>query len=135
MMLLMLVSLTTFAQYPTTKKIKGTQVVIMTVPQAEKINKKFELLEDSIAALNSKLQTKTTEIKVVDTKRVVTNDSLQIFKANLVTANISIDSLKRETKRIEKLEFIERKTRTKLGIGIVGTLITWITLAIFSTKS
>ena len=134
-MLLMLVSLTTFAQYPTVKTIKGQQVVIMTVPQAEQIDIRFGKLEDSIAALHSKLQMKTTEIKVVDTKREVTNDSLQIFKANLVTANISIDSLKRETKRIEKLEFIERRTRDRITIGVVGTLVTWITLAILSIKN
>jgi len=107
----------------------------MTVPQAEQIDIKFGMLEDSIAALHSKLKTKITEIKVVDTKREVTNDSLQIFKANLVTANISIDSLKRETKRIEKLEFIERRTRVRVGVGIVGALVTWITLAILSVKS
>ena len=134
-MLLMLVSLTTFAQYPTVKTIKGQQVVIMTVPQAEQIDIRFGKLEDSIAALHSKLKTKITEIKVVDTKREVTNDSLQIFKANLVTANISIDSLKRETKRIEKLEFIERRTRDRITIGVVGTLVTWITLAILSIKN
>ena len=59
MMLMTLVSLSVFAQYPTTKKIKGTPVVIMTVPQAEKINSKFGMLEDSITALHSKLQMKT----------------------------------------------------------------------------
>ena len=131
----MLVSLTTFAQYPTIKTIKGEQVVIMTVPQAEHIDIKFGKLEDSIAILNSKLQTKTQEAKVIDTKRIVTNDSLQIFKANLITANIAIDSLKRETKRIEKLEFIERRTRDRVSIGMVGTLATWITLAILALKN
>ena len=133
-MLLMLVSLTTFAQYPTIKTIKGEQVVIMTVPQAEHIDIKFGKLEDSIAMLNSKLQIKTQEAKVIDTKRIVTNDSLQIFKANLITANIAIDSLKRETKRIEKLEFIERRTRDRVSFGMVGTLATWITLAILALK-
>mgnify|MGYP003340745159 CR=1 FL=1 len=133
-MLLMLVSLTTYAQYPTVKTIKGQKVVIMTVPQAEQIDAKFGMLEDSIATLHSKLKTKTAEVKVVDTKRAEVNDSLQVLKSNLIVANLSIDSLKRETKRIEKLEFIEKKTRTKLGIGIVGVVITWIVFAITVVK-
>ena len=54
-MLMMMVSLSLFAQYPTTKKIKGQQVVIMTVKQAEAINTKFDILEDSIDVLNYNL--------------------------------------------------------------------------------
>ena len=48
MMLMMMVTLTASAQYPTTKTIKGTQVVIMTVPQAEQIDKKFIAMSDSL---------------------------------------------------------------------------------------
>ena len=134
-MLLMLVTLTVFAQYPTVKTIKGEKVVIMTLPQAEKIDQKFGKLEDSIADLNSKLQTKVQEIKVVDTKREVTNDSLQIFKTNLFTATAQIDSLNIQMKRIEKLEFVEKKTRVKIGVGLVGILTAFITFAILVIKS
>lgn len=134
-MLITLVSLSAFAQYPTTKTIKGTPVVIMTVPQAEKINSKFEILEDSISALNSKIKTKSEEVKVVNIKREVTNDSLQIFKTFLFTANQRIDSLNREMKRVEKLEFVEKRTRTRLGVGLVGTVVAWITFAILVIKS
>ena len=57
MMLMMLVSLSTFAQYPMIKKINGKDVVIMTVKQAEAIDNKFQILEDSIAKLNNDLRT------------------------------------------------------------------------------
>ena len=134
-MLITLVSLSAFAQYPTTKTIKGTPVVIMTVPQAEKINNQFDILEDSIVRLNSKIKIKSEEVKVVNIKREVTNDSLQIFKTNLFIANTKIDSLNIQMKRIEKLEFIEKRTRVRVGVGIVGALVTWITLAILSVKS
>jgi len=134
-MLVMLVSLSVFAQYPTTKKIKGVQVVIMTVPQAEKIDNNFQLLNDSIIELNRQIGNKVHEVKVVDFQREKTFDSLQIFKSNLLIANTTIDSLKKETKRIEKLEFIEKRTRTRLGIGVVGTIVAWVTFAILVIKS
>ena len=91
MMLLMLVSLTTFAQYPTTKKIKGTPVVIMTVPQAEKINSKFGMLEDSIAALNSKLQTKTTPLSINRTMNP-TFSFTESIRLGTMNASVGMDS-------------------------------------------
>ena len=133
MMLLMLVALSVSAQYPTTRKIKGTQVVIMTVPQAERIDRQFETLNDSIVKLNSKLKTKTHEVKVVDFKREKTNDSLQVYKLNLLTANTTIDSLSKEVKRIEKLEYVEKKTRMRVGVGLVSVLTAFITFAISSS--
>lgn len=134
-MLLMVASLTAFAQYPTTKKIKGTQVVIMTVPQAEQIDNQFSLLNDSIVELNKQIGWKVHEVKVVDHQREKTFDSLQIFKTNLAIANQKIDSLNLEMKRVEKLEFIEKRTRTRLGVGLVGTIAAWITFAILVIKS
>ena len=135
MLLLMVASLTVFAQYPTTKKIKGTQVVIMTVPQAEQIDNQFTLLNDSITKLNKKIGWKVHEVKVADNQRQKTFDSLQIFRVNLLTANTTIDSLTNQMRRIEKLEFIEKRTRTRLGFGIVGSVVAWITFAILVIKS
>ncbi len=134
-MLMMVASLTAFAQYPTTKKIKGTSVVIMTVPQAEQIDERFEVLNDSIVELNKQIKTKVHEVRVVDFQREKTFDSLQIFKTNLFIANTTIDSLNREVKRIEKLEYVEKRTRMRLGVGLVGILTTFITFAILVIKS
>ena len=135
MMLMMVASLTAFAQYPTTKKIKGTSVVIMTVPQAEQIDERFEVLNDSIVELNKQIKTKVHEVRVVDFQREKTFDSLQIFKTNLFIANTKIDSLNKEMKRIEKLEYVEKRTRMRVGVGLVGILTTFITFAILVIKS
>jgi len=135
MLLLMVVGLTAFAQYPTTKKIKGTQVVIMTVPQAEQIDNQFSLLNDSIVELNKQIGWKVHQVKVVDHQREKTFDSLQIFKTNLAIANQKIDSLNSEMKRIEKLEFVEKRTRVRVGAGLVGVLTAFITFAILVIKS
>ena len=107
----------------------------MTVPQAERIDRQFETLNDSIVKLNSKLKTKTHEVKVVDFKREKTNDSLQVYKLNLLTANTTIDSLSKEVKRIEKLEYVEKKTRMRVGVGLVSVLTAFITFAILVIKS
>jgi hypothetical protein len=107
----------------------------MTVPQAEKIDIQFEKMSDSIVELNKKIDKKIHEVKVVDFQREKTFDSLQIFKSNLLIANTTIDSLKNEMKRVEKLEFIEKRTRTRLGVGLIGTLVAWISFAIIVIKS
>lgn len=125
MMLTMLVSLFASAQYPTTKKIKGQQVVIMTVSQAEEIDNNFTTLNDSISILNSQLKNKIHEVKVVDFKKSKVDDSLQIFKSNLSLANFTIDSLKNETKRIEKLEYVEKRTRVRIGLGLGSLALVW----------
>ncbi len=71
---MMMVSLSLFAQYPTTKTIKGKEVVIMTVPQAKDIDNKFSKLKDSIEWLNSRLQQyKPTVLTIRDTIRLQTN--------------------------------------------------------------
>jgi len=107
----------------------------MTVPQAEQIDNQFTLLNDSIVELNTKIGWKVHEVKVADNQRQKTFDSLQIFRVNLLTANTTIDSLKNQMRRIEKLEFIEKRTRTRLGVGLVGTVVAWITFAILVIKS
>lgn len=48
----MLVSLSSYSQYPTVKTIGKDTVVIMTVKQGEDINRRFVLLNDSIKKVN-----------------------------------------------------------------------------------
>jgi len=123
MMLLMLVSLSTLSQYPTTKKIKGEQVVIMTVKQAEGINNKFEQLEDSIIGLNNQLNGCETSLNFTqnklentETDLIVTQDSLEKTH-NLYTV---------EVKRQDKLEFINRRERLRINIGLIFIGFVWV---------
>lgn len=130
----MMAFLTVFAQYPTTKKIKGTQVVIMTVPQAEQIDARFNLLNDSLKRLSGQITHKTHQFKVINQQRERVIDTLQMFRANLFTATKKIDSLNNEMRRIEKLEFVERRTRVRIGVGIGATVLTWVILTIIASK-
>ena len=126
--------LTVFAQYPTTKKIKGTQVVIMTVPQAEQIDARFNLLNDSLKRINGQITHKNHQFKVINQQRERVIDTLQMFRVNLFTATKKIDSLNNEMRRIEKLEFVERRTRVRIGVGIGATVLTWVILTIIASK-
>ncbi len=54
---MMLVSLLSYSQYPTTKIINGDTVVMMTLKQGEDINKRFVFLNDSIKKVNTNFNT------------------------------------------------------------------------------
>ncbi len=131
-MLMTLVSLSAFAQYPTTKKIKGEQVVIMTVKQAEAINDKFQMLEDSIARLNSTLNGCTTSL-------YFTQDKLETASNSLTNANDSIVKLNglyvKEVKRQDKLEWIDKQTKIRVAMGLGATVLTWLILAITAIQN
>lgn len=131
-MLMTLVSLSAFAQYPTTKKIKGEQVVIMTVKQAEAINDKFQMLEDSISRLNSTLNGCTTSL-------YFTQDKLEAASNSLTNANDSIVKLNglyvKEVKRQDKLEWIDKQTKIRVAMGLGATVLTWLILAITAIQN
>jgi hypothetical protein len=128
----------TFGQYPTTKTIKGTPVVIMTVPQAEKIDIKFNKLNDTIDSLKKQLeslQRSTTETTITVKEKEQKEDSAYIIRSilyntmstQMILMNARMNYLEEENKRIEKLEITDRKVRFKIGVGIGIVFATWIT--------
>lgn len=126
----MMASLSTYAQYPTTKVIKGEQVVIMTVKQAEAINNKFQVMEDSIASLNNDLNSlnndfngAVTSLNFTQNKVEILTDSINNLQNNLTIVNKQYDE---EVKKIDKLEFIDRKTRLQVKLGIVLVGAVWL---------
>jgi hypothetical protein len=56
---MILLSVSSYSQYPTTKKIKGDSVVIMTIGQADTINKLYKSYNDTIIAYRDSLKSKT----------------------------------------------------------------------------
>lgn len=52
----MLVSLSSYSQYPTVKTIGKDTVVIMTIKQGEDINNRFTFLNDSIKRVNTNFE-------------------------------------------------------------------------------
>lgn len=124
MLMMTLVSLSTFAQYPTTKKIKGQQVVIMTVKQAEAINNKFQVLEDSIAQLKADLDGCETTVNFTENKVVVASDSIEVLNQRYVT----------EVKRQDKLEWNDKFARKRVAMGIGAAIMTWLAFIFVTIK-
>lgn len=120
----MLVSLSALSQYPTTKKIKGEQVVIMTVKQAEAINNKFQVLEDSIAQLKADLDGCSTTVNFTENKVVVASDSIEKLNHLYVT----------EIKRQDKLEWNDKFARRRVTIGVGAAIMTWLAFIFVTIK-
>jgi len=134
-----LVSLSSLGQYPTTKKIKGQQVVIMTVKQAEAVNNKFEKLEDSLNVLNDSINILNDNLNGAITSLNFTHNKLETTSENL---NQTIDSLVKidrayhnEIKKIEKFEWVEKRTRVRIGVGIGALLVTWLVIVVSTLGS
>jgi len=53
---MLLISNSTFSQYPQVKKIGNDSVVVITLKQGNDINKQFTVLNDSIKLLNNSLE-------------------------------------------------------------------------------
>ena len=125
-----MVSLSALSQYPTTKKIKGEQVVIMTIKQAEAINDKFQLLEDSIIALNNIYNGTITTLNYTQNKVVILTDSINHAQDSIVKTN---SLYKQEVKRIDGLQLVDKRARTQVKLGLIIIAATWI-FGIFTSK-
>jgi hypothetical protein len=107
----------------------------MTINQAEKIDNQFLKQKDSIFKLNSIIEFKNNDLQTVILEKNRLNDTIKGFKNSLIFANTVIDSLKKETVRIEKLEFIEKRTRNRLSYGLGAVLVTWLVFAFSVIKN
>jgi hypothetical protein len=106
-----------------TKKINGKDVVIMTVGQAEAINNKFQTLEDSITGLNNQLNGAITSLNFTQNKVEILTDSINHIQDSLILVD---KHYQQEVKRQDKLEFIDRKTRFQIKLGLVLVGAVWL---------
>ena len=127
-----LVSLSAFAQYPTTKKIKGEQVVIMTVRQAEDINNKFQLLEDSITQLNNTLRGCETSLYFTQDKFETTSNELSVLKDSL---DKTTRLYEKEVIRQDKLEWKDKFARRRVTFGLGTAIMAWMAFIFVTIKN
>ena len=92
----MLVSLSSYCQYPTVKTIGKDTVVIMTVKQGQDINQKFMDLTAEIEFLKDSVAKKTIEIKTLYTEKKNLNNSLS-------SITIKSQGFEEENIRLKKL--------------------------------
>ena len=130
MMLMMMVTLTASAQYPTTKTIKGTQVVIMTVPQAEQIDKKFIAMSDSLNNFRYNITTAKAQVVSLNKQKNSLSDTLEFVRKELYDVSTQVKFLEAENERYRQMEFEDKQVKKRVTIGVVSALVVWITLFI-----
>ena len=106
---MMLVSLSSYCQYPVVKTIGKDTVVIMTVKQAEEINKKFLDLRDSINALDKTVNISKVEIDSLKTEKQKIDSSLLLTSEKLSTSDKRIESLDTLVKDEDKKHWREKR--------------------------
>jgi uncharacterized coiled-coil DUF342 family protein len=103
----MLVSLSSYCQYPVVKTIGKDTVVIMTVKQGEDINKQFTLLKDSLSSVNeeslrlrSMVNKLSVEIDITGNSLIKSTKELELYKSSYKHAEADIVMLKKENRRV-----------------------------------
>ena len=130
---MMMVSLITSAQYPTTKTIKGKEVVIMTVPQAKAIDNKFIKLKDSIQLLNISLTENKENLKITNENLIKTNTDLTNTQQSLNQSILLNEVYLKEIERYKKMQFEDRKVLKRTTIGFAGAIALWLFIVIGSS--
>lgn len=124
----MLVSLTALSQYPTIKKIKGEEVVIMTVKQADDINAKFDLLQDSINNAKQK-------VSVVQVNNRYLLDSIKNLKYELKQADASARYYQDEASDYRQSFIALNKSHSRDITGILASVVIFIAVVTFHIKN
>lgn len=125
---MMLVSLSSYCQYPLVKTIGKDTVVIMTVKQGEDINKKFGALEDSISA--AKAQIASLEKQLVDQK-----DTFNIQVSNVKqTMEKDKEVYKTETQKLNHLLWSESKVARRHSIFLLVGVTAFTALVFIISK-
>jgi len=124
---MMLGSLLSYSQYPTTKIVGKDTVVIMTLKQGEDINKQFTVLKDSLGKASKELLKAKANIDVVLLKNRVLADSLEnalgVAQANEFRMQCLENELELTSKELlGDRRFIRRQTLTVGGLLIGFTI-------------
>ena len=133
MIMMMMVSLITLAQYPTTKIIKGKEVVIMTVPQAKAIDNKFIKLKDSINSLNLSLYKKDETLRLTNESLIEINNDLINTQEGLSQSLLLNEVYLKEIEKYKKMEFEDKKVLRRTTIGFAGAIALWLFVVIGSS--
>ena len=88
-----------FSQYPKTKKIGNDSVVIITIGQADTINKLYRSYNDSINNLQSKLKTNDSLLSI----RTIEKDSFYNWKYKYSVNKSLYQNWEENQRKIDKL--------------------------------
>lgn len=121
----MLVSLSSYSQYPTVKTIGKDTVVIMTVKQGEDINKQFTSLNDSLSKSNEEILKLRNTISVIDIRNNQLSSSLAKSQDQVVSINKQLDMYKSSYELCENDLRMFRKEHKNIVTGILIIVALW----------
>ncbi len=132
MILMMVVALSSYCQFPKTKVIGRDSVVIMTIQQGRDINQRFVSYRDSIEYYKKKYSNAKVFLDTLSIQRKNFIDSFRLADTRLKDANEMIGIYRKEVDSY-KLSLIEsyRKTNHDLLALIVGCTTFILSFALF----
>jgi len=121
----MLVSLSSYCQYPTVKTIGKDTVVIMTVKQGEDINNQFTVLKDSLSTLNELTLTLRKQMASMGARNIQLSKNLtkSIDEVGVVTKQVDIYKGKYEEAE-NTIRFLKRDHKNVV-VGVLSLLAAW----------
>jgi len=122
---MMLVSLSSYCQYPTVKTIGKDTVVIMTLKQGEDINNQFTLLKDSLSTVNELTLTLRKQMASMGARNIQlsTNLNKSINEVGVVSKQVDIYKGKYEEAE-NTIRFLKRDSKNTI-VGLLSLLAAW----------
>lgn len=106
---MMLVSLSSYCQYPTVKTINNEQVVIMTLKQAEDINKKFSSLNEDILSLKDSVSKTNKNLNLTVLEKNKLDSLLKLNSNKLVMTEEEVKRLNKWIQENDKMYWREKR--------------------------
>lgn len=121
----MLVSLSSYCQYPTVKTIGKDTVVIMTLKQGEDINNQFTLLKDSLSTVNELTLTLRKQMASMGVRNIQLSKNLtkSMDEVGVVTKQVDIYKGKYEEAE-NTIRFLKRDSKNTI-VGLLSLLAAW----------
>ena len=121
----MLVSLSSYSQYPTVKTIGKDTVVIMTVKQGQDINNQFTLLNDSLSALNELTLTLRKQMASMGVRNIQLSSSLTKSMDEVGVVTKQVDLYKGKYEEAENTIRFLKRDHKNVVVGVLSLLAAW----------
>jgi len=121
----MLVSLSSYCQYPTVKTIGKDTVVIMTVKQGQDINNQFTLLNDSLSTLNELTLTLRKQMASMGTRNIQLSKNLSKSMDEIGVVTKQVDLYKGKYEEAENTIRFLKRDHKNVVVGVLSLLAAW----------
>jgi len=121
----MLVSLSSYSQYPTVKTIGKDTVVIMTVKQGQDINNQFTLLNDSLSTLNELTLTLRKQMASMGARNIQLSKNLSKSMDEIGVVTKQVDLYKGKYEEAENTIRFLKRDHKNVVVGVLSLLAAW----------